>query len=658
MRPPGRLVASAIAITAIATLAGCVSLPTSGPVNGISSSGPNGSQQASQLVPVRPGANWNPVEIVTGFLAASGSGSLAVAKDYLAPRLRLRWKPSLTSPVVIDSSLADLHIYARRVEAPTNSGLAAKIVYVASNMTSSHVEMIHVETLESVGNIHAGNIVVSTKEPFKFSLYETSPGQWRIESLPFPRHLLLTQPDFLRDYQPRDLYFLAATRTHALVPYPDFIPAQARTQAAARELAYDLLHSVPDESDGAGPPGWLNEAVSTAFPPGAKISSVDVSEVQATVNLDIPASASLSHAQIEQMEAQLVWTLTESPYGGGTSGIGSVQLVIRHGPDKLLFPQQFASWVPSVGSGPLYFQPSSATGRSVIEREGQSGRPASVPTPALTPATAEFGRGAFTDIAVWRGSDPPMLGACRGHDVYVAPLERHAKVGMPAAKVSKQVLPTRCTALNWDGNGNLWVTSGTTFYLLSPGALGLPPSREKVSSISLGLRPSDTVSSFQVAPDGVRVAMIVRSGKGSEVFVAAISTNPTAPAGPSVAPAAEYYLAQSEKQSQSKVRVGSDIADPLALAWQGPDDLLVLGSRVAGGTKRYVFQVPLNGEPSARSNFAVPHGAQWLTADGLGVAVGLMGSAGTIWQSRTWDGIWSRLTTGSTPAYSTLAPSA
>jgi Lipoprotein LpqB beta-propeller domain/Sporulation and spore germination len=646
MKPPGRLVAPAIAVTAIATLAGCVSLPTSGRVSGISLSGPNGSQQVSQLVPVPPGANWNPVEIVTGFLAASVSGvsgSLAVAKAYLTPELRRRWHPSRTSPVVIDSSLADLHFAVRRVVAPTNSGLAAKIVYVASNITSNHVATNHVETLESVGNVHAGNIVVSTKQPFGFSLYETSPGhQWRIASLPYPRHLLLTQPDFLRDYQPRDLYLPSATKPQILVPYPDFILAQAQTQEVVQELADELLQSVPDKSDGTGPPGWLNGAVTTAFPPGAKISSVDVSGVQATVNLDLPASASLSHAQIGQMEAQLVWTLTESPYGSGTSGIGSVQLVIRHGPDKLdklLFPQQFARRVPSVGSGPLYFQAPGVAGHPVIYKEGESGRPIRVAAPA------GFGRGAFTDIAVSRGN-PPVLGACRGNDVYRAQMHHRSYV------VTKQVLPTRCTSVSWDSNGNLWVTSGTTFYLLGPGPL-FPLSHERVTS-SLDLSAPDTVSSFQVAPDGVRAAMIVRTRKGSEVFVAAISTNPTAPAGRSVPVAADYYLAQSES-SQSDVRVGSDITDPLALAWQGPDDLVVLGSRAAGGTRRYVFQVPLNGEPSARSNFAVPHGVQWLTADGLGVAVGPMGSAGTISQSRTWDGIWSRLTkTGSTPAFSTL----
>lgn len=644
MRPPGRLVAPMIVIAAIGTLVGCVSLPTSGRVSGIrSQSSSHGLGQVIQFVPRPPGLNWGPMTIVTGFLAASGSllgggsarqsvvngGALSVARDYLAPGVS--WHPHLTSPIVIDSSLGSLNISAQSVAAPANGGHAAKLVYVTSN---------RVETLQRVGNIHAGNIVVSARKrpfTFKFSLYETSPGQWRIESLPSRNLLLLTQPDFLRDYQPRDLYYLAATKPHVLVPYPDFIPAQAQTQAVAQELANDLLQSVPDESNGAGPPGWLNQAVTTAFPPGAKISSVDVSGVQATVNLDLPASVSVSPSQIKQMQAQLVWTLTESPYGGGTSGIGSVRLVVRHGSDRLLFPQQFAGWVPSVGSGSLYFQVPGVTGRPVIETDGRSGRPDRVLAPA------GFDRGAFTDIAVLPDS-PPVLGACRGYDVYLTPLQRHARV-------IKQVLPTRCTSLSWDGNGNLWVASRTTFYLLSPDAL-VQPSREKVGS-SLDLPASDTVSSFQVAPDGVRAAMIVRSGKGSEVFVAAISTS--VPAGPPAVAAAEYYLAQSES-SKSKVRVGSDIADPLALAWQGPDDLLVLGSPAAGGTNRYVFQVPLNGEPSARSNFAVPAGAQWLTAGGRGVAVGPVGSAGSIWLSRAWNGTWYRLTTtGSTPDYATLA---
>jgi hypothetical protein len=627
MRPPGRRAMPAITIVAIATLAGCVSLPTGGRVSDTGSPGSNGSEQVVQLVPRPPGRNWGPEEIVMGFLAASGSmlsgGSssrsvlnsraLAVAQDYLTPSYRKRWLPNPLSLTVIDSSLAGLSISAQKVAPPPNR-VPAKIVYVTSN---------HVETLQRVGQIPIGNIVVSPGKTFDFSLYQIS-GQWRIDSL--PNRLLLTQPDFLRDYQPRDLYFLAKGNPSHLVPYPVFMPAQAQTQAGAQELANDLLESVQNGANGAGPPGWLNEATTTAFPAGAKIGGVEVSDVKATVYLDLPASAKPTDSQVDEMEAQLVWTLTSSPYGGA-SGVGSVQLVIRHGRSELLLPGSFTSWVPSVGGGPLYFQSLGALGQPVIYTRGRSGS-TRMPTPA------GLGTGLFTDIAVPpAGTGPALLGACRGNVIYLAPLRYRAHV-------IKQTLPSRCTSLSWDDNGNLWVTSGITVYMLESAALlsgaQVGPSREKVTS-SLELPAHDTVSSFHVAPDGVRAAMIVRSRTGSKVFVAAISTY-----------AGHHFLALSK----STLQVGSEIADPMALAWQNPDDLLVLGSAVSGGS-RYLFQVPLNGAPSVPSSVAVPRGALWLTADSLGVAVGGPGGpAGQIWLLRTWNGGWQQTAIlGSTPDY-------
>ncbi len=638
MRPPGRLAAPVVAIVAVATLAGCVSLPTSGRVTGIRSPDSDESGQVVQLVPRPPGPDWTPEEIVTGFLAASGSvpsgglpgkfavnrQALAVAKGYLAPGYRRQWRPSLPSPTVIDSSLADLDITWYRT-LPTVSGLASAVVEVASK---------HVETLQ-----RAGNIVVSPEETFDFSLYEISPGQWRIETL--PRHdinlLLLTLPDFQRDYQPRDLYFFADASSRVLVPDTVFIPEQAPTQAGAQDLASYLLGSVPNGVYGTGPPGWLNEATTTAFPAGAKIASVSVSGVKATVNLDLPDSARPSSDQITQMEAQLVWTLTSSPYGSGTSGIGSVQFVVHPGTNKLLLLRKFLTWVPQVGSWPLYFQTLGAAGHPVIETRGKSGSLAPVPTPH------GLGTGLLTDVAILPsdndgGNGPAVLGACRGRVVYLTSFRYRANV-------IKQVLPAPCTTLSWDGEGNLWVTSGNAIYLfpaikngalVAPSCGGTPPCG--VLSSSLRLPKSDSVSSFQVAPDGVRAAMIVRSKTGSKVYVAAISAN-----------AGYHYLAQS----LDKVQVGSDIADPTALAWQTPDDLLVLGSPAGGSSQRYVYQVPLDGEPSAKSGVPAPPGALWLAADGLGVAVGVPGRpVGQIWLSGTWDGSWFRLATGgSTPDY-------
>src|SRR5262249_23508317 len=146
------------------------------------------------------------------------SKSLSVAREYLAPDYRGSWKPDLCKATIIDSSLVDVASAMTwspvqvRGQAPSPP---AAVVRVASD---------HVETLRY------GNIVVSAKRHvFEFSLAQVN-GEWRIEAMN-PPVILLTQPDFQRDYQPRNLYFLATnTPSNVLVPYPTFIPQQAETQ--------------------------------------------------------------------------------------------------------------------------------------------------------------------------------------------------------------------------------------------------------------------------------------------------------------------------------------------------------------------------------------------------------------------------------------------
>jgi hypothetical protein len=95
------------------------------------------------------------------------------------------------------------------------------------------------------------------------------------------------------------------------------------------------------------------------------------------------------------------------------------------------------------------------------------------------------------------------------------------------------------------------------------------------------LPPNAAITTMRVAPDGVRVAMIVGSGPGKRILVAAISRNGSI-----------TYIGQT----QQMLRVGSDIANPFTLTWLDPDHLLVLSKSSAGRTQ--MFQVPLNGGDS------------------------------------------------------------
>jgi hypothetical protein len=157
-------------------------------------------------------------------------------------------------------------------------------------------------------------------------------------------------------------------------------------------------------------------------------------------------------------------------------------------------------------------------------------------------------------------------------------------------------LPAVCTSLSWDIRGNLWVTASPSAYVIPGAASGLPGRAALVPVQIPPLPPRAVVQEVRVAPDGVRVAMIVRFGASARILIAAISRN----GNPSFT-----YLAQAQQQPQQMLRVGSDVVDPGALTWLDPDHLLVLDRRAPG--KAQIYEVPLDG--GASTQVATPSGA-------------------------------------------------
>ena len=297
-----------------------------------------------------------------------------------------------------------------------------------------------------------------------------------------------------------------------------------------------------------------------------------------------------SQNQRLRMAAQLWWSLTASPYSTQAgSQIRSVVLTIGHR-SLTLGRSEFAQWVPRDAAGPdgagppLYFQIPGSAGEPAVAalRESPSAQ-GSVPLPG------GLGSQGFTAMAV--STSPPaaaVLAGCSGRWLYLMP-QSHAGESV------KVHLRANCTSLSWDLSGNLWVTAHTGVYL-APGAANGPPARPALVQVQIPpLLPGPAVvQSLRVAPDGVRVAMIVRYGSSTRILIAAISKNP------------EFtYLAQTGQM----LRVGSDIMNPVALTWLDPDHLLVL-DRPAG--KSEIYEVPLSSGTS--TEIATPHGVTSLAS--------------------------------------------
>lgn len=561
----------AAAVVLTASVTACANLPTSGSVQMGSLQGPGGQAQPGiQIVPVPPGRAWGPTDIVNGFLAASASfdNNYAVAREYLTAGFSRWWRPGLAA-TVIDSPLVSPD--PSPPKSIVNVGPPFKLVSVTGQ---------HFAKLQTAGPNQAGKLVVTPgRSTYRFSLIQKQ-GVWRIESIslgakPAKRSLLLlTSSDFERDYQTRNLYFYPARSTaSALVPDPVYIP-QRPGNSGLEILVNTLLHA-------PRPSSWLYGAATTEFPRGTKLISVTVvGGIKAVVDLG-GAAVRASQAQRQRMAAQLYWTFKNSPFGTqGASQIRSVVLEINHHSLQVL-PPQYAGLVPRGASAPLYFQvPGESAGPAVAAlRDG-----ATQPGPVSLPKG--LGSGPFAAIAV---STPlagsAVLAGCSGKYVYLMP-QSHA------GAVIKKRLPADCTSLSWDVRGNLWATAGTGAVLL-PGARGGSPGQPVPVQIP-PLSPTAVVESLRVAPDGVRVAMIVRSGSSTRILVAAISRTTSF-----------TYLAQHQM-----LRVGSDIAKPVALTWLDPDHLLVLGR--SGLARTEMFEVPLNGGDS--TEIATPRGVTSLAA--------------------------------------------
>ncbi len=636
-----------------ASVAGCVGMPNSGSP-GTFSATPQDTTQAGEFIgaiPAGPEPGWSPVEIVQGFLNASASYPLykEVAWQYLTSAAAGAWNPGWSVTVVNQVNLPGSADFG-----PGNRQATVDVTGAVRTSFNGTGQYVGAQPSSGGGQPSSGGTQQAHQT---FKLIKVG-GQWRIADAPNFR--MLNQSDFSDVYRPQDLYFFDPTG-QMLVPVSVFVPSGTLQTSLVNNLVQALLSDPQTRWLASGTPAV------TEFPSGIK-ANVGVDGATATVNLT-GAGANASNTVLEEISAQLVWTLTGQRTG--PPNIQAVQLETNGkvwtptaspcpGTSQSLSPAQKLAMYSCkdpypAATSPAFYYVGNGQAWSRCAPESQ------VITGSIGSQLPVFSKTSVAAISPSCGSSvlvhskvtppPPPHGVPPLSMVAVSPDTRYA-AGVTSggrsvvvwaagqAKPSSTLTMPGVTAIGWDRRDYLWVTqnSTTTMVVVQNNGSSSHVIQNSFEGKVLGL---------SIAPDGVRVAAIVQGASGPQVQLAAInrfpgtSDEPTSPSSStSIGPA---------------VRLGPNITNPIALTWYDADDLLVLDG---AGSKTTLWEVPVDGQPAAQSPGVLP-GAISITANSAqnALVVGLSGNELEV--SAGLEGPWQVLGNGGqNPAFPAPYPAA
>lgn len=549
-RQARRVLLTAGVLLAALLAAGCATIPSAGPVGYSGPSAPPGGVGACcGLIVEPPQPGWTPEQVVSNFLLASASFAHghAVARQYLTPAASRLWQPR-----------AAVTILAQTPQVYQQPGLQSG----QDSRASVVVSWQELATLNGYGQYTPASPGEASRQQV-FTL-ESVKGQWLIDGLPstgnkkVSHELLLPSDLFHLVYAPRNLYFYAQP-DQLLVPDPVFVPVASNNLVTT--LVTGLLQN---------PNGWLQNVAVTAFPPGAKLTKVQVlpaSPGGKSAIVDIRLPANTPRSTVQAMAAQLVWTLTSPSYGpaliqavklringhlmpgtaGGIQGLGDYWRYVPHGRHD----------------APLYYL--SANG--AVRMFGQQAH--SVPVPG----EAGTGRLPLNQIAI--SPDSRYLAGVAGPSstVYTSDLAAAAKThaAPPAGNLHSRLTGAGFAAPSWDVNDVLWV-SGRVHG--SPGVWVIPAAGGAAVRVSLPSRLGP-VTGLKVAPDGVRVALIAGTGAAAHLLLGAVVGSST---------------------SVSIIRpvpLAPGLSGVSALTWFDEDHVLAITQSPSGAR---LWEVPVNGD--------------------------------------------------------------
>jgi len=547
------MVVTALVAAVVMVASGCSVIPAGNDAQPASVPGPPaGGGPCCGLIVRPPQVNWTAEEVVENFLLASAIGThhYQVAREYLTGPAIHSWHPGTGVTIL--------------AKEPTLSEQPTRGIPAPEDRQSVTVTGQALASLSSSGQYIPAPGGAPTE---KFTL-KRDHGILKIDGLPsvgkLSRPRLLTDWLFRLVYAPRNLYYWG-DRNGQLLPYPVYVPSQGTGPATT--LVNDLIY---------GPSGWLQGAAGTAFPAGSHLAApIQVfpgpsGGRTALVNIYVPPhSVGLNKRKIA---LQVVATLTGSAYGASMFRAVKIEINGR------LWPQH-----PGLALGQSFSQgniPHAQRGTKAYYLS-QDGSLRSLAAGSVH-GTAVARAGGTSQVALNRiaisATSNRLVGSATSNTLaglggpantlYTASLTTSADGQQTLGQLHAQRTGISIATLSWDNLGDLWITGQKRH---KPGVWVLPDGQAPAVAVN----GADQVTALRVAPDGNRVAMIVRAGKSFQLQLGAIRQNSNG-----------FWLTTS-------TRLGLSLPPPTALSWFGEDHLLVV---TGSGANSQLWEVPVDGD--------------------------------------------------------------
>lgn len=463
-RVPGRTRAAGVGIglvTLLLALAGCVSIPTSGPI----ATGSPAPVNQDPPVPLAalPQTDDTPEGIVSGFFSAARAGvfdDFDVAREFLTRTAEGAWDP--WEQLLVASSDPALSLDGETV----------------------------VAVVELAGSVDRAGVFEEappgSEVTLSFGMQRNAGGQWRIADL--PSGVVVRDSAFYASFTPVPVYF-ATGDWEVAVPELRWLPKQT----LPRETVQALF---------AGPSPWLADGVATAAPALGSPVEVDDQGAGGLVTIALPAEAfqeSWAEGQRGQLYAQLDATLLSGRLRGVVSSI-ALTIAGPNGPQPFnLQPDEVPSLAidPQPRSGPF------ALVDGVVAEVG-SDAPEPVPDlPVLTSLAAPNHPAASADGSVWVLLD----GTTRLISLPAGAAEPET------LRTGEDLLPPSVDRFGWVWTGER--DSDGTLVAIGPDGVEVP--------VDAPLLADRQVRSMRVSRDGARIAIASEDADGrTTVHVASI----------------------------------------------------------------------------------------------------------------------------------------